>query len=73
MFEATKAANWVAEVIRRDLNPAFHAVSGKFTLTVPKGLGFIRVAPEFDDERKPKLPEELDLSQPQVPDDEDDE
>jgi hypothetical protein len=33
VFEATRSANWVAEVVRRELNPSFYAVPGKFVLT----------------------------------------
>ncbi len=33
VFEATKAANWVADVVRRDINPMFFATDGKFTVT----------------------------------------
>lgn len=33
IVEATKAANWFAEVVRRDFNPLFFAVEGKFLLT----------------------------------------
>lgn len=31
--DATKCANWVAEVVRRDINPMFFAFPGKFVIT----------------------------------------
>jgi hypothetical protein len=68
--QATRAANWVAEVVRRDLNPAFFAVSGKFTLTEPSDLSFVTHLPEFSEEQKLQLPDGLDLKQPEPPDDE---
>jgi hypothetical protein len=69
MHQATKAANWVADVVRRDLNPAFFAVSGKFILTVPDGLGFLTYALEYTAAEKASLPANLDLMQPEVDDD----
>lgn len=30
VIEATKAANWVADIVRRDINPLFFATKGKF-------------------------------------------
>ena len=30
MIEATKAANWLADIVRRDINPMFYATKGKF-------------------------------------------
>lgn len=65
--EATKAANWVAEIVRRDLNPGFFAVAGKFYLTIQDGLSFVTVVPEFTADEKATLPSSLDLTQPEVP------
>ncbi|MGH9857678.1 MAG: hypothetical protein ACRD4B_07540, partial [Acidobacteriota bacterium] len=52
MYEATKVANWVAEVVRREINPMFFAMQGKFMLIIPDGLGYSMHVPEFTPEEK---------------------
>jgi len=32
IFEAIKAANWFAEVVRKEINPLFYATNGKFSV-----------------------------------------
>jgi hypothetical protein len=50
---ATKAANWFADVVRRDINPMFFASKGKFL--IPEEA-FATSLLEFSDEEKAKLP-----------------
>lgn len=57
-FEATKSANWVAEVVRRELNPSFFAVPGKFVVTVGPNMSgaFVTRVVEYSDEEKKAEP-----------------
>ena len=58
---ATKAANWVGDVVRKDINPMFFAESGKF-LTIEGDIrGFDARLLEFTNEEREKLPDALDL------------
>jgi hypothetical protein len=60
--EATCAANWVAAVVRRDLNPHFYALDGKFRLTEgPFGgsLAFYTRVYEYTKEEQGTLPESV--------------
>lgn len=56
--ESTKAANWFADVVRRDINPMFFAVKGKFLIIQgPYGdLSFRTSLPEYTDAEKANLP-----------------
>jgi len=55
--ESTKAANWFAEVVRRDINPMFFAEKGKFLIIVGDILGFEGKVLEYTKEEKDSLPE----------------
>lgn len=56
--EATKAANWFAEVVRRDVNPLFLIEAGKFVVIEGpfSDLKTYARIPEFDSEEKDSLP-----------------
>lgn len=71
IFQASKAANWMADVVRRDLNPAFFSLAGKFTVTVSDDLSSRTFLPEFTAEEKTNLPDGLSLEPPAAVDDDD--
>lgn len=62
IHEATCAANWFADVVRRDINPMFFAESGKFVVVdgpfSPK-LTYRASIPEYSYEEKISLPSSL--------------
>lgn len=58
---ATCAANWFADVVRRDFDPAFFAEKGKFGIVDGpfSDQNFIASVPEFSDQVKARYPEDL--------------
>lgn len=59
--QATCAANWFSDVVRRDINPMFFAERGKFS--IKEGLfedfSFYVSVPEYAEEEKACLPQKL--------------
>lgn len=60
--DATKAANWFADVVRRDINPMFFAAQGKFLVSEGpfNDWSYRTHLLEFTEEEKAKLPAALD-------------
>ncbi|AYR19467.1 HNH endonuclease [Alcaligenes faecalis] len=60
--DATKAANWFADVVRRDINPMFFATHGKFLIIEGPfmDLSFRTSLLEFTEEEKAALPAGID-------------
>lgn len=59
--EATRAANWFADIVRRDINPMFFATHGKFVILEGpfEDFSFHASIPEFTDDKKNSLPNDL--------------
>ena len=59
--EATKTANWFADVVRRDINPMYFALEGKFLIEEGPFLDFSwrTTLLEYTQEEKEKLPEDF--------------
>jgi len=59
--DSTKAANWFAEVVRKDINPMFFAEKGKFLIVEGPfmDLSFRTELLEFTEEEKTNLPESI--------------
>jgi hypothetical protein len=62
MIDACCGANWFADVVRRDVNPAFYIAAGRFTLTLgPTDATFRNTTrmPTFSEPEKEVLPDRL--------------
>lgn len=59
--EATKAANWFADVVRRDINPLFYATQGRFLIVEGPfmDMSFKTQLLQFTDEEKACLPDAI--------------
>jgi hypothetical protein len=57
IIEVVKAANWVADLVRRDINPLFMATDGKFSLIggPDNKLSFYTSIPEYSIDEKRQL------------------
>ncbi len=61
IHEATKAANWFSDIVRRDINPLFFAEKGKFLIEEGPFLDgtFRSYVLQFTDEQKASLPDAI--------------
>lgn len=62
--EATRSANWFADVVRRDINPMFFASKGKFLIEEGpfENLQIYASVPEFSAAQKDTLPDAMSFS-----------
>jgi len=57
IVELTRAANFVCDAVRSEVNDQFRLVQGKLLIHVPQGLGHRTLAPEYSaDERAEDMP-----------------
>ena len=61
IFEATKSANWFADLVRRDVNPLFFVEKGKFLVTHGpyEFLSYRTELLEYSDDERRTLPDSL--------------
>ena len=57
IIEVVKAVNWLADLVRRDINPLFMATDGKFSLIwgPDDNLSFNTIVPEYSTDEKRQL------------------
>src|SRR4030042_3055238 len=57
IYEVVKAANWLADIRRRDINPLFMATKGKFFIVIgpDDNLSYQTVVPEYSIDQKKEL------------------
>jgi hypothetical protein len=59
MYHVAKAANWFSDIVRKDINPNFFAVKGKFLITYMNGLEVISLLKEYNQQEKDSMPQSL--------------
>ncbi|MBV9070609.1 MAG: hypothetical protein JO093_22925 [Acidobacteria bacterium] len=55
IFEATKAANWLADCVRKYVNPMFYALEGKFIVAYESGFNVSDLRPEYSIQERERL------------------